>query len=79
MFEDLWKTNACALIVCSSYNVSQSFAMYQRKQACISWWPFSPPHGRNDKHQEWKNTNACQVTMSDGSMANRVKGMCKTC
>jgi hypothetical protein len=27
--ENLWEANACALIVCSSYNVSQSLAMYQ--------------------------------------------------
>jgi hypothetical protein len=43
--EDLWEANACALIVYSSYNVSQSPPMYQRKWIHISWWPFSPPHG----------------------------------
>lgn len=27
IFEDLWEANACAIIVCSSCNVSQSFTM----------------------------------------------------
>jgi hypothetical protein len=50
IFEDIQEANACALIVCSSYNVSQSLAMYECKWAQVSWWPFSPPHGKNDKH-----------------------------
>jgi hypothetical protein len=45
----------------------------------VSWWPFLPPYGRNDKHQEWKIKNACQVVVLDGSMANWTKGICKTC
>jgi hypothetical protein len=31
-------------------------------------WPFSPPHGENDKHHEWKNKNACQVVVMSASM-----------
>jgi hypothetical protein len=30
---------------------------------------FSPPHGRNDKHQEWKSKIVCQVVMLDGLIA----------
>ncbi len=68
--KDLWEANACAIIVCSSYNVSQSPAMYRHKQAHIYLWPFSPSYGGNDKHQEWKNKNACQAIMLDGWTAN---------
>jgi hypothetical protein len=64
--------------MCSSCNVSQSPTMYQRKHVRVSWWPFSPPHGSNDKQQEWKSKNACQVVMSNGSMTNQAKGMRKT-
>ncbi len=53
IFEDLWEANACALIVCSFCNVSQFVTMYRCKWAWVSWWPFSPPCGGNDKHQEW--------------------------
>jgi hypothetical protein len=28
IFEDIWEINDCALIICSSCNVSQSFTMY---------------------------------------------------
>jgi hypothetical protein len=77
IFKDLWEVNTYALIVCSSCNVSQSLAMYQRKWVCIFWWPFSPPCGGNDKHQEWKSKNACQVVMLDGSTTNWAKGMHK--
>jgi hypothetical protein len=49
--KDLWEANACALIVCSSCNVSQSPTMYQHKQVGIFWW-FLLPHGENDKHHE---------------------------
>jgi hypothetical protein len=72
--EDLWEANACALIECSFYNVSQSFTMAQ-----ISWWPFSSHRGEKNKHKEWKKKNACQATMSNGLTINRAKRMCKTC
>jgi len=78
IFEDLWEANACVLILCSSCNVSQSPTMYQCKWVCVSWWPFSPPRGRNDRHQEWKSKNACQVVMLDGSSTNWTKRMRKT-
>ncbi len=65
--------------VCSSYNVFQFFAMHWRKWVWVSWWPYSPPYGRNDKHQEWKSKNACQVVVLDGSMANWIKRIHKTC
>jgi hypothetical protein len=78
IFEDLWEANACVLIVCSSCNVSQSPTMYQCKWVCILWWPFSLPHGRNDKHQKWKSKNACQVVMLDGSTTDWVKRIRKT-
>jgi len=43
----------------------------------ISWYPFSPPHGENDKHQKWKSKNACHVVMLDGSTTNELKGCAK--
>ncbi len=56
----------------------KSPTIYLCKWACIYWWPFSPPCGRNDKHQKWKSKNACQVDMSDGSTTNQTKGMRKS-
>jgi hypothetical protein len=50
--------------------------MYQCKWVCISWWP---PYGINDKHKEWKNKNACQVVVLNGSMVNWTKRIHKTC
>ncbi len=70
--KDLWEANGYAQIECFSCNVSQSLAMER-----ISWWPFSPPRGEKYKHQEWKNKNACQAIMSNGSTTNRTKRMCK--
>jgi hypothetical protein len=51
--------------------------MYWRKQVQDSWWPFSPPCGRKDKHQETNNKKTCQVTISEGSNVNYDKGICK--
>ncbi len=34
---------------------------------------------KNTRNGEWKNKNTCQVVMSNQSIANRVKGMCKPC
>jgi hypothetical protein len=31
------------------------------------------PNGREDKHQEWKNKNACQVVTSNGSTTKQAK------
>jgi len=50
----LQKVKANVLIMCSSYNVSQSPPMYWHKQMQVFWWPFSPPGGGKDKHQEKK-------------------------
>ncbi len=70
IFENLWEANSCALIVCSFCNVSQSPTMYRHKWVRVSWWPFSPPCGKSDKHQEWKNNNAFHVVMLDGLTTN---------
>jgi hypothetical protein len=37
IFEDIREANTCALIVCSSCNVSQFLAMYECKWAQVSW------------------------------------------
>jgi hypothetical protein len=79
IFEYLWETNACFLIVCSFYNVSQFPTMHQCKWAQASLLvAFPTTHVGNDKHQEWKSKNACQVVMLDGSTTNRAKRMHKT-
>jgi hypothetical protein len=67
------------LIVCSSCDVSQSPPMYHYKQTRISWWPFSPPHGGNDKHQEGNNKKKCQVIILEGSDVNQNKRIFNTC
>jgi hypothetical protein len=53
--------------------------MYQCKQTQISWWPFSPPHGREDKHQNWNNKKTCHVAILEGLDMNQNKGICKVC
>jgi len=65
--------------MCSSYNASQLPPMYQCKQTQISWWPFSPPHGRKDKHQNWNNKKTCHVATLEGLDVNQNKGICKVC
>jgi hypothetical protein len=67
------EVQAWVLIVCSTYNVSQSLVMYQQRWVQVSWWPFSPPCGRKDKHQGKKNKNACQIAMLNGSMSTKAK------
>ncbi len=37
------------------------------------------PHGGKEKHQERKNKNACQTTMSNGLVAIWTKGIHKAC
>ncbi len=62
------------LIVCSFYNVSQSPLMYQCKQTQVSRWPFSPPHGRNDKHQEMNNNKNAKLQYKRNQMLIKIKG-----
>jgi hypothetical protein len=46
----------------------------------ISWWPFSPPHGRNliNTKKRHRGGHACQATMSNELMAILITRICKT-
>ncbi len=67
------------LIVCFSYDVSQSSPMYHYKRTQIFWWPFSPPHGGKDKQQERNNKKTCQVAILEISDVNQNKRICNMC
>ncbi len=51
--------------------------MYRRKWACVSWWFFSPPCGKNDKHQEWKNKMHVKVLCQMDRWPTKLKGCTK--
>jgi hypothetical protein len=54
----MWKIKTSVLILCSSYNASQSPPMYRCKWVRFSWWHFSSPYGRKDitkKHAKLQN------------------------
>ncbi len=69
----LRKAKVCALIMCSSCNVSQLPPMYWRKPTQVFWWPLSPPHVKKDKHQKRNNKKTCKATISKGSDVNQHK------
>jgi len=48
--------------------------MYQCKQTQVSRWQFSPPHGRNDKHQEMNNNKNAKLQYKRNQMLIKIKG-----
>jgi len=48
--------------------------MYWHKQTQISWWPFSPPHGGKDKHQEGNNKKNAKLQYWKDQMLIKIKG-----
>ncbi len=51
----LWEAKTNALIMCFFCNVSELPPTYRHKLTWVFQCPFSPPHGRKDKHQEGNN------------------------
>jgi hypothetical protein len=51
--------------------------MYCLKQAQISWWPFSPPCERRDKHQEENNKKNVKLQYGKDWMVIEIKGYAK--
>jgi hypothetical protein len=76
IFEGIWEAYACALIDALLVNFPSPLP-FININGCEYLGGLS--HHGNDKHQEWKSKNACQAIMSNGSIVNRIKGMCKTC
>jgi hypothetical protein len=43
----------------------------------VSWWPFSPPHGGKDKHQERNNQKNVKLQYQKDWMLIEIKGYAK--
>jgi hypothetical protein len=43
----------------------------------VSWWPFSPPCGRKDKHQEMNNKKIAKLQYWKDCMLIKIKGYVK--
>jgi hypothetical protein len=51
--------------------------MYQCKQVRVSWWPFSPPYGRKDKHQKGNNKKNAKLQYWKDRMLIEIKRYAK--
>jgi len=43
----------------------------------VFWWPFSPPHGRNDKHQKKNDKKNVKLQYRKDQMLIEINGYAK--